>query len=157
MRQTISGLVAAVAVMAVSAVPALACGGTPCAQTYVAPVASCYSCGWAHERLPDPVHQYYYVEQGPTYSGPGDWAPVRTYQEGAVPVWGAYHHPYHHGYYGGRYANVVTHEYDGAGEGPAVYSYRAHRHFRPWHHHHSMRYGVSPRHYGYGHVLRRYY
>ncbi len=40
MRQTISGLVAAIAVVAASAVPAMACGGlfqgscSPCGQTY---------------------------------------------------------------------------------------------------------------------------
>jgi hypothetical protein len=109
MRQTISGLVAAIAVM--SAAPAMACGGglfdsscSPCAQSYVgpcappvyvAPVAAYSGCntgcgGWAHERLPDPVHQYYYVNQGPTYTGPGNFAPYPTYEEGAV----SYRHRY---------------------------------------------------------------
>jgi hypothetical protein len=48
--------------------------------------SDCYAgCGgWAYERLPDPVHQYYYVNQGPTYSGPGNFAPYPTYQESAV-------------------------------------------------------------------------
>ncbi len=83
MRHLISGLVAAVAVMATA--PAMACGYTPCGapQVYVAPVADygCNPCGgWAHERLADPEQQYYYVNQGPTYTGPGDWAPVRTYR-----------------------------------------------------------------------------
>jgi hypothetical protein len=111
MRQTISGLVAALAVVTASAVPAMACGGgwfenscspcgygSPCAQpqVYVAPVAPVYTgcnigCGgWARERLPDPVRQYYYVNQGPTYTGPGNWAPVPTYQESALPGWDAY-------------------------------------------------------------------
>ena len=82
MRQTISGLVAAFAVVAASAAPAMACGETPCGQVYIpAPVYSgCYTgCGgWGYERLPDPVqqyysveqypvHQYYYVNQGPTF------------------------------------------------------------------------------------------
>ena len=172
MRQTISGLVAAIAVMTAGAAPAMACGGglfggscspcgqayvSPCAQpeVYVAPVATYqYSgcntgCGgWAHERLPDPVQQYdsysnprqqyYYVDQGPTYTGPGNFAPYPTYREGS-------------------------------------YSYREHRHYRPWrtsyyHHtsHSSYRYGYAPRYsyhtryapepYHYGHrVLRRYY
>ena len=31
-----------------------------------------------------PVHQYYYVNQGPTYSGPGNFAPYPTYQESAL-------------------------------------------------------------------------
>ena len=98
MRQFISGIVAAVAVMA--AAPAMACGfgscspcggyAGPCAApVYSAPVVSygytysgCGGCGWATERLPDPVQQYYYVNQGPTYTGPGNWAPLPTYQEG---------------------------------------------------------------------------
>jgi hypothetical protein len=98
MRHLISGMVAAVAVMAAS--PAMACATgyvSPCAQTYVAPVATygyghgCGGCGWATERLADPVQQYYYVNQGPTYTGPGNWAPVPTYREGGVS-----------GYYGHR-------------------------------------------------------
>ena len=102
MRQTISGLVAAVAVMAAGAAPAMACGEIPCGPVYVpAPVYSgCYSgCGWAYERLPDPVQQYYYVNQGPAYSGPGDFAPEPTYQEGSYR-----HHAYRYGYEGAGYA-----------------------------------------------------
>jgi hypothetical protein len=179
MRQTISGLVAAVAVMTASAVPAMACGGglfdsscspcgqaygSPCAQTY-APIVTYSGCntgcgGWAFERLSDPVQQYYYVNQGPTYTGPGAFAPYPTYQESAVSGWNAYRRrPYYYGYDGGRYANATNHYYDGVGvEGPAVYSYRARRHFRP-----SYRYGYAPsrsyapRYYGQRErVLRRY-
>src|SRR3984893_6215838 len=136
MRQMISGLVAAIAVVAASTVPAMACGGglfgscSPCGQAYVSPCAQAYvpgpvytgcntGCGgWAHERLPDPVQQYYYVNQGPTYTGPGNWAPYPTYQEGAVSDWGAYrHHPRYYGYDGGGYANATNHYYDG---GPNV-------------------------------------
>jgi hypothetical protein len=103
MRQTISGLVAAIAVVTASAAPAMACGlfgssCSPCGRAYVSPCAQTYSCNsgcgrWAHERLPDPVQQYhlsnrlqqyYYVNQGPTYTGPGNFAPYPTYQEGAV-------------------------------------------------------------------------
>jgi hypothetical protein len=111
MRQTISGLVAAVAVMAVSA-PALACGyGTGCGG-YVAPsyVSGCNTgcgayvpppvvptcntgCGWAYQHLPEPTHQYYYVNQGPYYSGPGNFAPVPTYQESVVPGADVYAYP----------------------------------------------------------------
>ena len=104
MRQMISGMVAAVAVMA--AAPAMACGSairaacSPCAPAYVSPCAAsvyaapvlsysytnyggCYGgCGWATERLPDPLQQYYYVNQGPTYTGPGNWAPEPAYQAG---------------------------------------------------------------------------
>jgi hypothetical protein len=156
MRQTISGLVAALAVVAASAVPAMACGGgglfsscSPCGQAYVSPCAQppvyvqptysgCNSCGWAHERLPDPVvqyhvatapQQYYYVDQGPTYTGPGNFAPYPVYRESGVSE-------------------------------PPYYGYRTHRHYRPWHAHVGYRYGyrATPRTYGYrAHVLRRYY
>jgi hypothetical protein len=150
MRKTISGLVAAVAVMMTAgAAPAMACGrglftscspcgyADPCAPApvYVAPVAAysgCYTgCGWAHERLADPVHQYYYVNQGPTYTGPGAWAPEPAYEEDALPAYSGYRHrPYY-----------------GAGvEGPRGYGYgyRA----RP---HYGYRYGVRPGiRYGYG-------
>jgi hypothetical protein len=158
MRHLISGMVAAVAVMAAS--PAMACGYSscspcatgyvsPCAQTYVAPVATygyggCNTgCGWATERLADPVQQYYYVNQGPTYSGPGNWAPAPTYQEDGV--------------YRQR---------------PYYYGHRAYRPWRPrvsYYHHPRMnyRYGYAPRQayaprfapapYHYGRPLRRYY
>ena len=67
MRQMISGLIAALAVVAASAVPAMACGGgcSPCGQAYVSPCAQpqvyvapvqpvysgCNSCGWAHDGI----------------------------------------------------------------------------------------------------------
>ena len=105
MRQRISGLLAAFAVVIASAAPAMACGWygcSPCGPAYVNPCvaspvyvsaapaygySSCdFGCGgWAYERLP--VHQYYYVNQGPTYSGPGNFAPYPTYQESAVSGW----------------------------------------------------------------------
>jgi len=161
MRQTISGLVAAVAVLAASAAPAMACGGlfdggcspcgyaSPCAQTYVPTYSGCNTgCGgWGYrERLPDPVQQYgaapmaspqyYYVDQGPTYSGPGDFAPYPAYQEGS------YHYRDRYGYEG----------------------YRTHPRYHASHH--GMRYGYGAPHHYYGHfhhygyrehVLRRYY
>jgi len=130
MRQTISGLVAAIAVVTASAAPAMACGGgglfggacSPCGTAYVSPCAPTYvpaysfsgcdtGCGgWVYDRLADPVqqyhvspvlHQYYYVNQGPTYTGPDAFAPYPTYEEG----WGAYRHrpyyaPRHHYGYG---------------------------------------------------------
>ena len=168
MRQTISGLVAAIAVVTVSAAPALACGGglfqsscSPCGQAYVEPCAQTYApapvytgcntgCGgWGYERLADPEqqyasapvhHQYYYVNQGPTYSGPGDFAPVPTYRESG---WRGYsHRPHRYGY--------ATRRYEG-------YGYRPHRM-------HSYRYGMPmamPRAYGHRemheHMLRHYY
>ena len=110
MRHLISGVVAAVAVMA--AAPAMACGYgscSPCATGYISPCGSAYvapvaaygygygygcniGCGWVTERLPDPVQQYYYVNQGPTYTGPGNWAPLPTYREGRVSGYRAYRH-----------------------------------------------------------------
>jgi hypothetical protein len=117
MRQTISGLVAAVAVMTAAAAPAFACGFTSCspyAQGYgYAPTVVRTGCntgcgfGWAYERMAEPTtqyqdyaeptRQYYYVNQGPTYSGPGMFAPYPTYQESAI---GAYEPASH--YYGHR-------------------------------------------------------
>jgi hypothetical protein len=100
MRQILKGLIAAVAVMV--AAPAMACGYTPCGQpVYAASVAAyagCNSCGgWVRERLPDPEQQYYYVNQGPTYTGPGNWAPRPVYREGAISGYGyGYNRPYHH-------------------------------------------------------------
>ena len=151
MRQTISGLVAAIAVVAAGAAPAMACGlfDTPCGQAYVAaPVYSgCNTgCGgWAYERLPDPVqqygyaapvHQYYYADQGPTYSGPGNFAPYPIYRESALPVSGA---RLYRGYHGMSTSWLCASRL------------RAH---------HSMRYGYhgTPHRYGYrAHTLRRYY
>ncbi len=107
MRPTISGLVAAFAVMTVAAAPAMACGGYgPCAQSYVpTPVYSgCYSgCSW-RERLPDPVQQYgypapqhlqqyYYVNQGPTYRWIKDNAPVRIRRAGVCFLGRSAHQP----------------------------------------------------------------
>jgi hypothetical protein len=150
MRQTISGLVAAIAVVTASAAPALACGGglftgacAPCGQAYVSPCAQGYGGGYdystshrvaAYELLPEPSPQYFYADQGPTFSGPGMFAPAPTYQESAVSGWGAYRHNTYYGYDGGRYANATNHDYDDmpAAEGPAIYSYRSHSHFRPW-------------------------
>jgi hypothetical protein len=102
----ISGLVAAIAVMTAGVAPASACGYGGCCGAYVSPClggyvpaygyAGCWTCGWAFERLAEPTTQYYYVNQGPTYSGPGAFAPYPTYEESALPVWGAYR--YRHRY-----------------------------------------------------------
>ena len=109
MRHLIKGLVAAVAVMA--AAPAMACGYAPCAQpVYVAPVAAytgCIPCGgWVRERLPDPEQQYYYVNQGPTYTGPGNWAPRRVYREGSISGYGYGYNRPHYGYRAHRYGHA---------------------------------------------------
>jgi hypothetical protein len=129
MRNLISGMVAAVAVMA--AAPAMACGYgscSPCgyvsscaAPVYSAPIVNygvtyggCGGCGWATERLPDPVQQYYYVNQGPTYTGPGNWAPRPVYEETGYgrPYYGyRRHYGYRYGY--SRRAYVGTPYYHG--------------------------------------------
>jgi hypothetical protein len=107
MRHLISGLVAAVAVM--TAAPAMACGYIGCGQpvVYAASVpvytsSGCNPCGgigWGYRRLADPVQQYYYVNQGPTLSGPGAWAPARVYREETASGYDygyRVHRPYHH-------------------------------------------------------------
>jgi len=188
MRRTITGLVAAIAVM--SAAPAMACGGglfdtgcSPCAQSYVgacapsvyvAPVAA-YSgcntgCGWASERLPDPEQQYYYVNQGPTYTGPGNWAPRRTYQEGYVSGSYGYGSRSYYGYDGGYRARPYVRpwrSYSGYRYSvrPSVrYGYASRYSYAPRAdgRHYSMRYGArvgAPQRYGHHHdrVQRRYY
>jgi hypothetical protein len=109
MRQIFKGLIAAVAVMV--AAPAMACGYSPCAQpVYVAPVAASTGCnpcgGWVRERLPDPEQQYYYVNQGPTYTGPGNFAPYRVYREGSISGYGYGYNRPHHGYRAHRYGHA---------------------------------------------------
>ena len=112
MRQMISGLVAAVAVMA--AAPAMACGYSACWQppVYVAPVAATAiraatpAAAGSHERLPDPVQQYYYVNQGPTYTGPGNWAPRPVYREGSISGYGYGYNRPHYGYRVHRYGHA---------------------------------------------------
>ena len=145
MRQMISGVVAALAVIAAGVAPASACGNgcspcgyvSSCAPAYVQPYA-------AYERLPDPyvqyrsapaaaLPQYYYVDQGPTYTGPGNFAPRRVYREDGVYGWRPHHHWGHHYGYEGRWY--------------------AHRHFRHWHHYAPYRYGYHYR----PHVLHSYY
>jgi hypothetical protein len=155
MRHLISGLVAAVAVMVTA--PAMACGYSGCyvPEVYVAPPvvaytsSGCNPCGgqaWGYERLADPVEQYYYVNQGPTYSGPGAWAPAPVYREGTVsgyaPVYGnGYGTGYRYGYgvrrgigygygarvgYGARYAYGSRYGYHG---GARFGGYRGRAHF----------------------------
>jgi hypothetical protein len=162
MRQLMTGLVAAAAVVTVSAAPAMACGGglftscSPCgAQAYVSPCGG-YGYGYGGfyggaELLSEP--QYFYANQGPVYGGPGMYAPVPTYQESAVSGWGAYQsgEPYY-GYNGGHYANATNHYYDGmpAVEGPAMYHYAPHHYYRPWRRHWYGGYAPHVSHYGYG-------
>jgi hypothetical protein len=149
MRQTISGLFAAFAVLFTGAAPAMACGFSgcspcgylgPCQQTYYAPVYSaptyvfgtgCNTCGagWGFVRLAQPDTQYYYVNQGPTYTGPGAYAPYPVYHETAITGWAGYERA--PSYYGGGYAT------------PSNYGYRWHHHYHVWHH------GYGPHRYAY--------
>jgi hypothetical protein len=140
MRNVISKLLAAVALVAASAAPAMACGGlfgdgcSPC-QSYASPCGAGYQGGYGyagvHERLPDPS-RYYYANQGPSFSGPGNYAPVPTYQETALSGPRVYHRP--------NYGYSAQPAY----RAPIVYSYPR---VRP-----SYRYGyrMQPR-YGYAH------
>ena len=151
MRHLISGLVAAVAVMA--AAPAMACGYTSCGysapQVYVAPIAAytssgcnpCGGVGWGYEQLADPEQQYYYVNQGPTYSGPGAWAPARVYEEDTVVGYRPYYgygfrsgvvapraYGYRYGYRSGfRYGYGARYGYAGRYGYGARYGYRGAR------------------------------
>jgi hypothetical protein len=190
-------LAAAMAVAAVSAPAVAGCGG--CAvpvvsySSCVQPVAfnSCggwgYAGSWGYATLPQPAKyyavqpQYYYVDQGPTYTGPGMFAPVASYQQRAVAGWNGYGIGYY-GYNGGPYADPSHHYYHGmpAVTTPTVYSYR--RAYRPavrygyrhgyaprvyaprpsvrygYRHYHAPRYSVAPYQYGKGpRVLRRYH
>ena len=157
MRQMISGLVAAAAVMFVATAPAAACGFNPCQP--VAPVYSgcntgCGGYGYgAYERLAEPTTQYYHVNQGPTYTGPGAFAPYPTYREDAVVAPANYGYgyraavaPYHRPYY-------RPYRY---GYGPrAGYLPRTHYGYGP-RYGYAHRYAPAP-YYGGHRVLRRYY
>lgn len=155
MRQTISIMVAALAVVAASAAPAAACGGgrglftsgcspcgSPCGGGYSSYGYSAgYSYGYAgvaaYQQLPVLVPQYvaapqyYYVNQGPSYSGPGNFAPYPAYQEGGVSGYSSYTTPYSNGY-GGGYSAASESDYDGAADVAPSYSYRPRVQYRPW-------------------------
>ena len=161
MRNVISKLVAAVALMAASAAPAMACGGllgdgcSPCSPSYVGSCGAGYAGGYGYagvaERLPDPS-RYYYVNQGPSFSGPGNYAPYPTYQETAL---GGYARP-NYGQYDRGHGYGVRYSYAEPG-----YSYRPR--VRPsYRYGYSMqprvRYGYSQRSYGprYGYHQHRH-
>jgi hypothetical protein len=148
MRITISKWAAAFAVAAVSAAasPAMAGGGyygggcSPCGGSYN---YSGTGYGYAgYEALPDPTpvtRQYYYVNQGPTYGGPGQFGPAPTYQETAIG-WRGYPR-----YNGGPYADPYNHfsyslnyGYRQETAGPVVFTPRLPHYARP-----SYRYGYS--------------
>jgi hypothetical protein len=138
MRITISKWAAAIAVAAVSAAasPAKAGGGFY--------VGGCSPCGGyaGYETLADPIpvtRQYYYANQGPTYGGPGQFAPVPTYQETAIG-WRGYPR-----YDGGPYANPYDHYSYGYGYAPAVRGPVVFTPRLPYYGRASYRYGYSMR------------
>lgn len=142
MRNTMTAI-AAVLALAAGAAPAAACeaDGAPCGGYHY----NIYS-WFEHLPYPEPhpvgpaEPRYYFVDQGPAYSGPGMYAPVPTYQERAVNGWRGYDRGYYYGYYGGPYGDATSHRYDGmpAAEGPVVYRYGRFGHH---HHRHHLRYG----------------
>jgi hypothetical protein len=115
MRQTISGLVAAIALTIAGAAPAMACGYGGCyAPSYY--YSGCATCGWGHQRLTDPdtqyhsaepTQQYYYANPGPTYTGPGAFAPYPIYRHRPrVETYHWRHHYSFHPRHGYRYGHV---------------------------------------------------
>jgi hypothetical protein len=117
MRQMISGIFAVIALTVAGAAPAAACGYggcTPCG-TYVSrcsPCAYVSPCTPAYDRLTDPetqyqtvepARQYYYVNPGPTYTGPGAFAPYPTYRNAYAYRW-RHHYSFQprQSYYQGR-------------------------------------------------------
>ena len=124
MRQTIAGLIAGVAFAATMATaPAQACAVVdPCGY-------SSYGYGYGYNnynygygvraRLARPDFyqryaspQYYLVNQGPTYTGPGAFAPVPVYQERAVLAPQYYHgRRYRYGYRHAHYHRGHVHRY----------------------------------------------
>jgi hypothetical protein len=145
MRHVMSKWVVGLAVVAacLGSAPAMACGGlfnggcSPCGGAGYASPCSGYGYGGGYsvapyERLADPTpvtRQYFYANQGPTFSGPGAFAPAPTYQETAIG-WRGYPR-----YDGGPYASPIDH-YSYARPGyavPLVYSYRSHSGYRRGH------------------------
>jgi len=115
--QQIFGFVAVAAAISMATGPATACSNMPCVAPQAAPAPQqddpCMwahrkvptngfiGCGWGFERLVDPETQYrsrgpepryYYVNQGPTFSGPGAFAPYPIYKEGVFVSYGEPRH-----------------------------------------------------------------
>lgn len=148
MRKTMMALAAVMAATAAGVVSANACDiYGPCRGAYANSVTWFDHAPPAPEPAPpgpaEPI--YYYVNQGPAFTGPGVYAPVPTYQERAVTGWHGYDYGYYYGYNGGPYGDATSHYYDGMppAYGPVVYRYgpwHGHRHVR----HYNMRYGHGP-------------
>ncbi len=121
---------------------------SPCGVSCLPVATPCASpCGyastsWGYGRLPYPAQpyatlpQYYWVNQGPTYTGPGLLAPAPTYQERAVSGWYGYgptaYGTTNYSYSGGPYGNATTHYYDGMpAAGYSGYSYQSYSNLQP--------------------------
>ena len=173
MRHTITGLVAGAVLAAVTAgaTPASACevlnpcggglfqGGYNYNYGYragygyngysggcgVVATGCGYGGGYVTERLPDPTGpQYYHVNQGPTYTGPGNYAPAPVYQERTVTGWQGYDEQEPSVY------TVPRRHYRPYRVGPSYhYGYRpAYRHHYGYRARPAVRYGYAPRFYG---------
>jgi hypothetical protein len=196
MRKTMMGLAVAFAA-AVSAAPASACGYSSCYNSgwnsgYSGGLfgnfglSGCNPCGssfatpWQYGHLPyaQPYatsSQYYWVNQGPTYSGPGMFAPAPYYQANTVSGYDPT--SYSDGYYDGAPATSYAptgYEQTDPGYQPYYgrpfvrpfvapryrYGYGVHRYGYRYggYRYGGFRYGSAPRYrYGrYGHVAPRY-
>jgi len=147
MRKTISGLLAVAAITVLGTASAAACGGLLQGCSYPTTGYGHYDyAGVAvYETLPLPTGQYYHVNQGPVYSGPGDFAPYPTYQETAIRGWTGYERGYDYPYDGGPYGNATNHfsDFAPAWRGPEITSYRWRAGHRPWRYG-SSRFGMRP-------------
>ena len=156
MRNVVLGILAATAIAA-SGAPAMACGAVGgCAVNHSGYGSYGYAGVADYDRLPLPTGryapsphprdaQYYYVNQGPTFEGPGRFAPYPSYQETAVRGWTGYERGYDYPYDGGPYGSAINHFSDAAPvwHGPAITTYR-------WHRGHAFRprvqtFGIHPR------------
>lgn len=101
--------------------------------------------GYVAERLPDPTGpQYYYVNQGPTYTGPGNYAPAPVYQERTVTGWQGYEEEAPAVY-------TVPRRYYRPYRVSSSYYYArrpAYRHYYGYRVRPAVRYGYAPRFYG---------
>ena len=125
----------AAVLVAVSAVPALAC---PCSPPVV---------GYGVEQVVVPPPQpRYYVNQGPTFTGPDTYAPEPVYQEHGVTGYYPYVSSYPVPYSGGPYADPYNHySYGGTTlQGPVVYGHPHYHYAAPVYRYHAARHYYRP-------------
>lgn len=129
-----------VAATVVSATQAIACGSYGCPVDHTGYGSYGYLGVAPYQTLPvrtglygPPLRpesgRYFHVQQGPTFSGPGNFAPYPTYQEIAVRGWSGWERGWDYPYDGGPYGNALNHYSDVAPDyqGPVIQSYRWHR------------------------------